>query len=185
MQLLLPDGTVVLTGGNPDQGRLLRRLSRTSKFTLLRICSIPMAARQLGRLSGAHPTTVTYSTRVHGADDKYGHRFGRPDEGGIGHALLRHGSTLCRIVVHRRASGALTVSGPPNSNVAPPGYYMLFLVNSAGTPSLASWVQVQGPVAAVARVTFHPERVPTPKYIIQRKHVTEAPLQLRKEMHVH
>ncbi len=62
---------------------------------------------------------------------------------------------------------------------------MLFIVNSAGTFSLASWVQVQGPVAAVAKVILHPERVPTPRYIVQRKHVTEAPLQLRKEMHVH
>ena len=83
------------------------------------------------------------------------------------------------------ANGSLTVTGPPNSNIAPLGYYMLFLVNSAGTPSLASWVQVQGPVAAVAKVVLHPERIPTPRYIIQRKHVTEAPLQLRKEMHIH
>jgi hypothetical protein len=84
-----------------------------------------------------------------------------------------------------KASGSLNVTGPPNSNIAPPGYYMLFIVNSAGTPSLASWVQVQGPAAAVQRVVLHPERVPTPKYIFQRKHVTESPLQLRKEMHVH
>ena len=41
------------------------------------------------------------------------------------------------------ASGSLKVSGPPNSNIAPPGYYMLFLVNKSGTPSIASWVQVQ------------------------------------------
>ncbi|HMH06985.1 MAG TPA: galactose oxidase early set domain-containing protein, partial [Terriglobales bacterium] len=83
------------------------------------------------------------------------------------------------------SSGSLTVAGPPNSNIAPPGYYMLFLVNKAGTPSLASWVQVSGPVAAVAKVEMHPERVPTPAYIIQRKHVTESPLPLRKEMHLH
>src|SRR5206468_7849925 len=30
-------------------------------------------------------------------------------------------------------------------NVAPAGYYMLFLVNSSGVPSLAKWVQVDGP----------------------------------------
>ena len=54
------------------------------------------------------------------------------------------------------ASGSLTVTGPPNSNIAPPGYYMLFLVNKAGTPSLASWVQVSGPAAPVANVQMHP-----------------------------
>ena len=82
-------------------------------------------------------------------------------------------------------SAGLTVAGPPNSNIAPPGYYMLFLVNKAGTPSVASWVQVSGTAAAVAKVEMHPERVPTPRYIIQRKHVTESPLPLRKEMHLH
>jgi hypothetical protein len=84
------------------------------------------------------------------------------------------------------ASGNLTVTGPPNSNIAPPGYYMLFLVNQAGTPSLASWVQVSGPAAPIANVQLHPERVPTPRYIFQRKHVTESALPMRrKEMHIH
>jgi len=40
------------------------------------------------------------------------------------------------------SSGVLTVNLPPNSNVAPPGYYMLFILNSAGVPSIASFVQV-------------------------------------------
>ncbi len=39
-------------------------------------------------------------------------------------------------------SGSLSVTSPPNANDAPPGWYMLFLVNSTGVPSVASWVQV-------------------------------------------
>jgi galactose oxidase-like protein len=35
-------------------------------------------------------------------------------------------------------SGALTVNAPPNSNLAPPGYYLLFVLNHAGVPSVAS-----------------------------------------------
>jgi uncharacterized membrane protein len=38
--------------------------------------------------------------------------------------------------------GALTATAPPNSNIAPPGYYMLFLLNNAGVPSVARFVQV-------------------------------------------
>ena len=38
--------------------------------------------------------------------------------------------------------GALTVNFPPDPNTAPPGYYMLFLLNNAGVPSLATFVQV-------------------------------------------
>jgi hypothetical protein len=39
-------------------------------------------------------------------------------------------------------SGALNVIAPPNGNIAPPGYYMLFLLNSAGVPSVAQFVQL-------------------------------------------
>ena len=39
-------------------------------------------------------------------------------------------------------NGLLNVTSPPNSSIAPPGYYMLFILNSAGVPSLASFVQL-------------------------------------------
>lgn len=40
----------------------------------------------------------------------------------------------------------VTVTGPPNGGVAPPGYYMLFVVDAAGVPSVAKMVQVaKGP----------------------------------------
>jgi hypothetical protein len=45
-------------------------------------------------------------------------------------------------VSFQQASGGLTLTAPPNGNVAPPGYYMLFLVNSNGVPSIAPIVQV-------------------------------------------
>ena len=40
------------------------------------------------------------------------------------------------------SGGTLRVTSPPNANWAPPGWYMLFLVNSTGVPSVASWIQV-------------------------------------------
>ena len=39
-------------------------------------------------------------------------------------------------------AGTLTLVTPPNGNVAPPGYYMLFLLDSAGVPSVARFVQL-------------------------------------------
>jgi len=41
-----------------------------------------------------------------------------------------------------QSSGSLSVTSPPNGNHAPPGYFMLFLVNSAGVPSVAEFVRV-------------------------------------------
>jgi hypothetical protein len=52
-------------------------------------------------------------------------------------------------------SGALTVTAPPNSNVAPPGYYMLFVLNRAGVPSVARFVQVsQNPTDQLPKGTI-------------------------------
>jgi hypothetical protein len=47
----------------------------------------------------------------------------------------------------------LTVTGPPTGGVAPPGYYMLFLTDSAGVPSVAKLVQVaKGPTPLMSAV---------------------------------
>jgi hypothetical protein len=37
----------------------------------------------------------------------------------------------------------LQLLAPPNANIAPPGYYMLFVLNGAGVPSEAKFIQVQ------------------------------------------
>ena len=39
------------------------------------------------------------------------------------------------------SSDHLMVQAPPNRNTAPPGYYMLFIVNRAGVPSVAHWIR--------------------------------------------
>jgi Domain of unknown function (DUF1929) len=64
--------------------------------------------------------------------------------------LIRPGATTHSFNTDQRfvglaftaGNGSLTVTAPPNHNIAPPGYYMLFLVNSAGVPSVAQFVQV-------------------------------------------
>src|SRR5206468_9076937 len=40
------------------------------------------------------------------------------------------------------ANNTLNLTTPPNGNIAPPGYYMLFLLDSAGVPSKAKFVQL-------------------------------------------
>ena len=62
-------------------------------------------------------------------------------------------------------SGVLNVTAPPNGNIAPPGYYMLFVLNGAGVPSVARFVRLapppnQAPVATITtpagNVTVNP-----------------------------
>jgi hypothetical protein len=52
--------------------------------------------------------------------------------------------------------GTLTITGPPNGNIAPPGYYMLFLLSNTGVPSIARFVQVANPqISRCRRVRHH------------------------------
>jgi len=46
-------------------------------------------------------------------------------------------------VTFQQTSGGLTVQAPANSNLGQPGYYMLFIVNTNGVPSVAPIVQLQ------------------------------------------
>ena len=41
----------------------------------------------------------------------------------------------------------------PNQNVTPPGYYMLFLLNAQGVPSIASWVHIGGAAPVVTSLS--------------------------------
>jgi hypothetical protein len=46
-------------------------------------------------------------------------------------------------VTHTRTSATtLSVTAPPHPNVAPPGYYMCFLIDTAGSPSVASFTRL-------------------------------------------
>jgi hypothetical protein len=183
VQLLLPDATVLLAGGNPAQGVFENHIEIYQPPYLFNADGSPATRPQSASNS---PSSISYGQSF---------TLSPPDASTIASVvLMKAGSVTHSFDMDQRyvglsftmgASGSLSVTAPANSNIAPPGYYMLFLVNQAGTPSIASWVQVSGPAAPIANVELHPERVPTPTYIFQRKHVTESPLPLRKEMHIH
>ena len=43
----------------------------------------------------------------------------------------------------QQIAGGLSVTAPLNGSLAPPGYYMLFILNTNGVPSVAAFVQIQ------------------------------------------
>src|SRR6266403_252965 len=65
-------------------------------------------------------------------------------------ALIRNGANTHAFDMDQRmvslaftkGTGKLTVTAPPNAKIAPPGYYMLFIVEANGVPSVAPFVQV-------------------------------------------
>jgi hypothetical protein len=47
-----------------------------------------------------------------------------------------------QIVSQVNGTNTLTLKAPLNANVAPPGYYMLFLVSNQGVPSVAKFIKL-------------------------------------------
>ena len=134
--LLLPDGRVLVSGMGADFGNVPDQ--KSAEFF-----SPPYLFK------GARPTISQAPTQI-----QYGSSFfvGTPDGQSIGSvALIRTGAVTHFFDQNARfvplsftlTTGGLTLNAPVNGNIAPPGFYMLFIVNTAGVPSVASFVQIR------------------------------------------
>jgi hypothetical protein len=129
--VLLPDGRVLSAG--QDSGGLA---------TYGEIFSPPYLFKGARPTITAAPGTAAFNAQV---------TVTTPDAASIGSVMLiRPGSVTHQIDSDQRAlplsftagSGQLTVRMPANGNIAPPGYYMLFIVNRTGVPSVAKFVRL-------------------------------------------
>src|SRR5712692_2418408 len=136
--LLLPDATVWLAGGNPSRGTYNNTMEIYQPAYLFNPDGT-MATRP--SITSA-PSSVSYGNT---------YSVTTPDAANISSVVLvRNGTVTHAFGMDRRevglsftaGSGVLTFTAPPNGNIAPPGYYMLFLLNNSGVPSQASFVQV-------------------------------------------
>jgi hypothetical protein len=136
--LLLPDATVMTAGSNPQRGVY---------DSTIEIWKPPYLFTSSGDL--APRPSVTDAPGVIG----YGGSFQvkSPNAADIGSVVLvRPGSPTHAFDMEQRVVGlsftktgtSLTVSGPPTTNIVPPGYYMLFILNTSGVPSVARFLQV-------------------------------------------
>ena len=180
VQLLLPDGTVFLAGGNPKQGVYEKTIEIYKPAYLFNSDGSP-AARPV--ITSA-PGSVTYGSTF---------TVQTPNSDIASAALIRPGSATHSFDMDQRfvglsftvTSGGVSATVPANSNLLPPGYYMLFLVNKAGVPSIAKFVLVSGAPAPVAATQFKTFATAPPYQPYRPRHVTESPLPLRKDVHMH
>ena len=141
VSLLMPDATVWVAGSNPAQGTYEPHMEVYQPAYLFNPDN-SLATR---------PTIASVSNPVIG----YGSAFTvttSPSDNISTVVLMRNGACTHSFNTDQRyvglsfntvsGSGVLNVTGPPNGNVAPPGYYMLFVLNSAGVPSVAQIVQI-------------------------------------------
>lgn len=131
--VLLPDGRVLSTGSN-DRGSMQETYEIFSPPYLFK---------------GARPAITSVSTTL-----AYGANLTitTPDAASITRvALIRPGATTHAYDNDQRyvdltftiGSGQITATAPASGNYAPPGYYMLVIVNSNGVPSPARFLNLE------------------------------------------
>jgi len=140
--LLLPDATVWVAGSNPFQGAWENRMEiYAPPYLFTRDGSGNVVSAPRPSITGA-PARVGYGATF---------QVQTPNAADIGSVVfVRPGSNTHAFDFEQRlvgltftaGSGVLTVTAPPNANVAPPGYYMIFVLNRTGVPSVAKFVQL-------------------------------------------
>jgi hypothetical protein len=144
--LLLPDGRVVTASGNPAQGHQVNWEPPDPNEELrMEIYSPPYLFK------GVRPVIDTVTTEW-----RYGQTISisSPDAGSLHWvSLIRPGSTthsfntsqrLVDLPITAQAAGTVQVTVPAEPNLAPPGWYMLFLTDNNHVPSVARWVHLAG-----------------------------------------
>jgi hypothetical protein len=132
---LLPDGRVLVAGS----GR-----AGVDQFSA-EIYSPPYLFKGARPAIGSAPPVVQYGGNftVQTPDASRIARVSLISLGSVTHAFDENQRFVP--LTFQAAGGALTVQGPANGNVAPPGYYMLFLVDTAGVPSTSAMVRLPTP----------------------------------------
>ncbi|MDI6098413.1 galactose oxidase early set domain-containing protein [Actinoplanes sp. NEAU-A12] len=139
--ILLPDGRVITMGGDPLYDRTGKNAGTFEKR--IEIYSPPYLFRgERPVISGGPAALDRGATAV----------FESPDAARIASARLVRPSAVTHVtdvdqrsvaLGLRRTGSAVEVTVPEKSGLVPSGWYMLFLVDDKGVPSVARWVRVR------------------------------------------
>ncbi len=133
--VLLPDGRVLHTGSGEGQGEVNQRNAE--------IFSPPYLFKGSRPTISSAPSSVTYGEEF---------KVQSPDAEDIAQVTwIRLGATTHAFDQNQRfnrlpfsaSSSRLTVTAPANPNLAPPGHYMMFILNQDGVPSVAKIVHIE------------------------------------------
>ncbi|MFI6481681.1 galactose oxidase-like domain-containing protein [Nonomuraea sp. NPDC050663] len=131
--VLLPDGRVMTVGDNPGDGSFDQRVSLYSPPYLFKGPRPALSSLATDRWRYGTAQRVTVSEPVVKAS------LPRP-------AAVTHSSDPNQRYLDppmtAGAGGAVDLHVTTNPNLAPPGWYMLTVVNAAGVPSIAKWVHL-------------------------------------------
>jgi hypothetical protein len=136
--LLLPDATVAAMGGNPERKTYEPHIEIYSPAYLFNSNGTPATRPVISKVPGNIGYGTTFPVQT-------------PDAAGIKQiVLVRAGAVTHAFDMDQRLvgmtftiqPGTLQVKAPANGNLAPPGYYLLFILNAQGVPSVARFVHL-------------------------------------------
>ena len=135
--LLLPDARVLVAGG----GRVVDGTDPSIKLNA-EIYSPPYLFKGTRPTITSAPTDVPYNSTfvVQAPNATQIASVELIRLGAVTHAFNNEQRFLN--LTFQQLSGSLNIQAPANANLAPPGYYMLFIVNDSGVPSVAATMRV-------------------------------------------
>jgi hypothetical protein len=143
--LLLPDGRVVSAGGNPDKGSQVAWLPPDPLEEMrLEIFSPPYLFKKKSSPAILNaPVDIKYGSNVVVRTDQPNQiKWINLIRAGLTTHSFNGTQRLVDVPFTTTPPDALNATIPNDRNLAPPGWYMLFLTDKDGIPSIASWVRL-------------------------------------------
>lgn len=152
--LLLPDGRVLVAGGG--------RYGGTTAYTTAEYYSPPYLFKGARPTISSAPANATYGSLM---------TLTSPEANTITKvALIGLGSNTHTLDMDQRYVDVsftkndtnINVTMPTNGNISPPGYYMIFIINETGVPSVAKIIRLTQSASPNPTPTVSPSSSPSP-----------------------
>lgn len=141
--LLLPDGSVLAAGGNPDGGKEVqwnKDLQEEMRLEVFRPTYFFKGQRPI--IANAPPQCTYGQALVIASPQSATIRWASLVRNCVTTHSWDGSQRLVDLEITDRAGGAVTATVPVNGNIAPPGWYMLFLIDNNRVPSVSQWIQL-------------------------------------------
>lgn len=141
--LLMPDGRVLVNGGGQGGGGTINGGWGVPDHPNADLYSPPYLFQGSRPGISSAPSRITYGSafQVPSVDAATVTKASLVRLGATTHAFNEN-QRFTWLTVQSTSGGVVTLTAPSSGNVAPPGHYLLFLLNSQGVPSLGKIVQV-------------------------------------------